>query len=113
VNAAAVSTQRNPICQMSRTRLPNRRVAETFDLEVAGLRYMATVGRCDDGRPAEVFLQNSKPGSASDTYMRDAAVCASLALQFGCPLEILQRALLARPAWRAIDAAGRRARPGR
>ena len=42
----------------------------------------------------EVFLQNHKPGSQSDSNARDAAVAASLALQFGCPLEVLQRALL-------------------
>jgi ribonucleoside-diphosphate reductase alpha chain len=39
-------------------------------------------------------LQNHKPGSQSDTNARDAAVAASLALQYGCPLQVLQRALL-------------------
>jgi hypothetical protein len=77
----------------ARARLPNRRLAETFELEVAGLRYTATIGR-HDGRVLEVFLQNHKPGSQSDSNARDAAVAASLALQFGCPLEVLQRALL-------------------
>jgi hypothetical protein len=77
-----------------RERLPNRRVGETFDLEVAGLRYTATVGRFADGRLGEIFLQNHKPGSQSDSNARDAAVAASLALQFGCPVEVLRRALL-------------------
>jgi ribonucleoside-diphosphate reductase alpha chain len=77
-----------------RERLPNRRLAETFEFEVAGLRYTCTVGRFADGRVAEVFLQNHKPSSQSDSNARDAAVAASLALQFGCPLETLQRALL-------------------
>jgi hypothetical protein len=45
----------------------------------------------------EVFIQNTKPGSTSDCYMRDAAICASLALQFGCPPEVLRRALLRDP----------------
>ncbi len=40
-----------------RERLPNRRLGETFELEVAGLRYTATVGRFPDGRIAELFLQ--------------------------------------------------------
>jgi ribonucleoside-diphosphate reductase alpha chain len=78
----------------ARRRLENRRAALSFELEVAGLRYTATVGRFPDGRIAEVFLQNHKPGSQSDSNARDAAVAASLALQFGCPLEVLQRALL-------------------
>ena len=39
-----------------RERLPNRRLGETFELEVAGLRYTATVGRFPDGRIAELFL---------------------------------------------------------
>src|ERR1700756_4040682 len=77
-----------------RERLPNRRLALSFDLEINGLCYTATVGRHSDGRVAELFLQNHKPGSQSDANARDAAVAASLALQFGCPLEMLQRALL-------------------
>jgi hypothetical protein len=78
----------------ARNRLPDRRLAETFELEVAGLRYTATISRFTDGRIGEVFLQNHKPGSQSDANARDAAVAASLALQFGCPLETLKRALL-------------------
>jgi len=73
----------------SRNRLPNRRQAETFDLEIGGLGYAATIGRYADGTIGEIFLQSRKPGSQSD-----AAVAASLALQFGCPLETLRRALL-------------------
>jgi len=45
----------------------------------------------------EVFLQNHKPGSAADLFARDAAIAASLALQFGCPLEVLRRAVLRDP----------------
>lgn len=78
----------------NRDRLPNRRSSVSVNIEIAGLRYTATFSRFSDGRPAEVFLQNHKPGSQSDANARDAAVAASLALQFGCPLEVLQRALL-------------------
>jgi hypothetical protein len=81
----------------ARARLPNRRLAESFELEVAGLRYTATIGRFPDGAIGEIFLQNHKPGSQSDSNARDAAVAASLALQHGCPLETLQRALLRDP----------------
>jgi hypothetical protein len=77
-----------------RRRLTDRRPAETFEVEIAGLRYTATVGRYADGTVGEIFLQNHKPGSQSDSNARDAAVAASLALQHGCALETLQRALL-------------------
>jgi hypothetical protein len=78
----------------TRKRLANRRLAESYSVEVNGLRYTATIGRFPDGSVGEVFLQNTKPGSQSDANARDAAVAASLAFQHGCPLETLQRALL-------------------
>src|SRR6516225_10702321 len=79
---------------MSRERLPNRRWSETFTLELHGLHYLASFSRFDDGRVAEVFLQDHKPASQSDSNARDSAIAASLALQFGCPLDVLRRALL-------------------
>jgi hypothetical protein len=80
-----------------RRRLENRRASTNFEVEVNGLRYLATVGRFSDGRIGESFVQNSKPGSTSDCYVRDAGISASLALQYGCPLETLRRALLRDP----------------
>jgi len=98
---------------MSRQRLPDRRLAESFDIEVAGLFYKCKVSRFADGQIGEVFLQSHKPGNQSDANARDAAVAASLALQFGCPLKTLRRALLRDPMGRpstplgaAIDAIG-------
>ena len=79
---------------MTRERLPNWRASETFTLELAGLRYTATFSRFADGRICEIFVQNTKPGSQSDSYARDAATAASLAMQYGCPLDVLRRALL-------------------
>jgi ribonucleoside-diphosphate reductase alpha chain len=79
---------------MSRERLRNRRPCESFALELQGLRYVASFSRFDDGRVAEVFLQNHKSASQSDSNARDSAIAASLALQHGCPLEVLRRALL-------------------
>jgi hypothetical protein len=75
---------------MTRRRLPNRRLAETFDLEVGGLRYVASIGRFADGALAEVFLTNGKCGSDADTAARDGAVVASIALQYGVPLEVMR-----------------------
>src|SRR5262249_16322964 len=77
-----------------RRRLRDRRPAETFNIEVGGLKYTATIGRYADGSVGEIFLQNTKPASQSDSNARDASIAASLALQFACPLEPLHRALL-------------------
>jgi hypothetical protein len=78
----------------SRKRQPNRRAAETFDLKAAGQRYCATFGRSDDGRLAEIFITSSKSGSEADTNARDASVVASIALQYGVPLDVLRKALM-------------------
>jgi hypothetical protein len=80
---------------IERQRLPARRPSITFQFELHGLRYTASFSRFPNSdRIAEIFLQNHKPSSQSDSNGRDAAVAASLALQYGCPLEALQRAVL-------------------
>jgi hypothetical protein len=66
--------------QNTRTRLANRRLAETFVLECGGLRYTCTVGHFPDGRLAEVFLSNHKSNSAADANARDAVETIRLAL---------------------------------
>ena len=59
---------------MAREQLPNRRLAETFDFEISGLRYTCTIGCYADGRLAEIFLQNTKAGSQSDGNARESAI---------------------------------------
>ena len=76
-----------------RERLPNRRGGETFEFEVAGLRYTATVGRFPDGRIGEIFLTNHKSNSAADTNARDSAIVFSIAVQYGADVETIRRAL--------------------
>jgi ribonucleoside-diphosphate reductase alpha chain len=78
---------------MTRHRLPNRRPAETFDLEVDGLRYTATIRRSASGQIFEIFLNNHRVNSAADVNARDAAIATSIALQFGADLEVIRRAL--------------------
>jgi hypothetical protein len=77
----------------TRQRLPDRRLAETFELEVAGLRYTATIGRFPDGRIGEIFLNNHKSNSQADTTARDSAIVCSIALQFGADIETIRKAL--------------------
>src|SRR5262245_4156192 len=78
---------------MMREHLPNRRAAETFEVEVNGLRYTATVGRFADGRLGELFLTNHKSNSGADTAARDAAIAFSFAVQHGADPRAICRAL--------------------
>jgi hypothetical protein len=78
---------------MTRQRLANRRASETFALECAGLSYIATFSRFDDGRISELFLTNHKSNSAADTNARDAAIAFSFAVQHGADAEQIRRAL--------------------
>jgi ribonucleoside-diphosphate reductase alpha chain len=89
-----------------RQRLPNRRGSETFTLEVSGLRFTATASQFGDGTIGEVFLQNHKADSTAGIMASDAAIAASLALQFGCPLETLRKALSRDPRGNATGPLG-------
>jgi ribonucleoside-diphosphate reductase alpha chain len=84
------------VSEAARRRLPNRRGSLTFGLEVAGLRFTATISQFDDGPLGEVFLQNHKADSAAGVMASDAAIAASLAMQFGCPVDVLRKALRGR-----------------
>src|SRR5215469_5799597 len=77
----------------TRRRLPNRRGSITLDLEALGLTFTVTASRFDNGELGEVFIQNHKTNSAAGILASDCAIAASLALQFGCPAEVLARAL--------------------
>lgn len=80
--------------------LPPRRFADTFGVEVVdgnGVthRYLATIGRSPvDETVLEVFLNSSmKQGTFADVNAADAALAASLALQYGCPLDVLRKGM--------------------
>jgi hypothetical protein len=76
-----------------RKRLPNRRASTTFELEVGGLHYVATVSRFADGRLAEVFIGNHKANSGADVSARDCGIVCCIALQYGADIEVIRRAL--------------------
>jgi hypothetical protein len=78
---------------MNRERLPNRRAAETFEVEVNGLHYTATVSRYADGRIGELFLNNHKSNSQADANARDSAIVFSFAVQHGADPRAIRRAL--------------------
>lgn len=84
-----------------RERLPSRRASQQIAFECNALKYVATVSFFADGRLAEIFLSNSKAGSHSDSAAKDSAVVASIALQYGVPLETIRRALMRESSGRA------------
>lgn len=75
-----------------RRKLPDRRSSITFDIEALGLKFTATVSAFADGRVAETFIQNHKADSAAGIKASDSAIAASLALQYGCPPDVLRKA---------------------
>jgi len=80
-----------------RERLPNRRRSYAFGIESGDVQYRAQISCFADGRPGEIFLDGPKIGSAAQVAAHDAAVAASLALQFGCPVSTLRHALTKLP----------------
>jgi hypothetical protein len=80
-----------------RRRLCDRRACWTYEFEHAGIRYVAGVGRFENDPGAdlaEVFFNvPGKAGTTIESHARDEAIAASLALQFGCPVDVLRRAL--------------------
>jgi ribonucleoside-diphosphate reductase alpha chain len=79
---------------MTRQRLSDRRSSTVFSFECNGLHYTASASWFDDGRLGEVFVGNHRPDSHADACAKDAAILASLALQYGVPLDDLRKSLL-------------------
>jgi ribonucleoside-diphosphate reductase alpha chain len=77
-----------------RERLPDRRFSTVFSFECNGLHYTASASWFDAGRLGEVFVGNHRADSHADACAKDAAILASIALQFGAPLDVLRKALL-------------------
>lgn len=81
-----------------RERQPNRCAAETisFDVNRDGvppLSYVARVGFYDDGRVSQVFLDAGRSGTDLNIQSDETAIAVSLALQYGCPLETIRKAM--------------------
>jgi hypothetical protein len=87
-----------------RRRLPNRRRAETLTFERDRSRFEMTAGYYPNGKPGEIFLSADRANSLLDFLMSDAAILASLAMQYGAPLDEIRHAM-------KRDAAGKAASP--
>jgi hypothetical protein len=88
----------------ARCRLPDRRGSETFSFECDGLSYVASISRFSDGRLGETFITSPKAGSAAGVIASGAAVMASIAMEYGAPIDVLRKVLMR-------DASGRPSGP--
>jgi ribonucleoside-diphosphate reductase alpha chain len=80
-----------PEVRPTRRQLPAERSATTYAIRVGSVPLYATVGWDEDGRPGEVFLRVAKAGSTLAGLLDALAVTASLALQYGAPVDDLLR----------------------
>lgn len=82
----------------ARERQPDRCAAETINFEVnrdgvPPLAYVARIGFYWDGRVSQIFLDAGKSGTDLNIQSDETAIAVSLALQHGCSLETLRKAM--------------------
>jgi ribonucleoside-diphosphate reductase alpha chain len=82
--------------QPIRQKLPRTRNSKTFSFRVADAKGYATVAEFEDGRPGELWLHVSKPGSTLAGIMDSFAISVSHGLQYGVPLESFVRTFMNR-----------------
>jgi hypothetical protein len=72
-----------------RESLPDRRASENFQFNIWDDKtwFYCTRSHFADSRLAEIFLDYNKAGTQLGALVRDAAIMASLAFQFGCSCE--------------------------
>jgi ribonucleoside-diphosphate reductase alpha chain len=75
--------------QPKREYLPDERRSITHKFRVGDQEGYITVGLYDDGRPGEIFVKINKEGSTVSGLTDAVAKLASIALQYGVPLEEL------------------------
>ena len=78
---------------MTREKLRNRRQTLSLTVQHKNRAYLGSVSYFESGRVAEAFVQCGKAGTEIEALGRDTAVILSLALQYGCPLEVLREAI--------------------
>lgn len=77
-----------------RRRLPNRRLSMTYTVRHNNKPHELTIGYYPDLTPGEMFVDTDRPGADMNMLAHDAMVVASLALQYGCPLDVIRDAVL-------------------
>jgi len=76
-----------------RRRLSDTRQSVTRKIKIhhadGVLKVYASVGLYEDGRAGELFLKADRMGTTISGLLDGVAICASLALQYGVPVEAL------------------------
>jgi hypothetical protein len=57
-------------------------------------RMYAVLGFYPDGRPGELFIRSDRPNGFQTGILDVFAIVVSLALQFGCPMEVIAKKLI-------------------
>ena len=83
---------------MTRQKMPQRRHCEVIEFQHLSplghpSPYLATVGRYEDGRIGELFLDGKMASSEAGALAHDAAILISIALQHGVAIGELQAAM--------------------
>jgi hypothetical protein len=81
----------------TRQRLPNGRGHQVISFEFGGIQFTAGIGRYDNGRLAEVFVDCTKMGSAVEANAKAGAIILSIALQQARSRTPCQRTAVADP----------------
>jgi len=89
----AIDPRCNGVAVPARSRLPQRRAAETTEIAIGNTKLTATVGFDAAGRASEVFLSGAKDGSTMAEILDDASVVISVALQHGISARALAKSV--------------------
>lgn len=90
---AAPPSQTDPCascCIPHRRRLPSTREAVVHKFSVGGHEGYLIVGLFEDGKPGEMFLTMAKEGTTIGGLADSVAKMASLALQYGVSVDVLE-----------------------
>lgn len=78
---------------MSRKKLAGRRYSESMTFWFEGRRHDVGLGFYPDGRLAELFVECAQVGSTMNLLMKEAGIAISFALQHGCTVETMRKAM--------------------
>jgi ribonucleoside-diphosphate reductase alpha chain len=91
-----VHLKKNPMTTMTRIdmksglhreRMPKKRVSRVHEFNVSGHMITIVIGEYEDGSVGEVFIDLGKEGSDVSGWANAFAICLSLGLQHGVPLD--------------------------
>jgi ribonucleoside-diphosphate reductase alpha chain len=85
--APAVEAAEKLIAWSQRRRLPDRRAGYTQKARIGNHKIYIRTGEYEDGSLGEIFLDMHKEGAAFRSLMNCFAICISIGLQHGVPLD--------------------------